>query len=351
MRPLSAITEVLTTLPSLLFGPERDMWAAVTPARVVWYTAKVMCVARGHCDVSFGSLTSRVLIVIMSMLGVVVVGFAEHWTQYGISLSVFYLVPVLAAAWYAGWWPSFWISLFSGVTWYWVDVNSGRSFEYAAIPVWNAFVRLGFFLINGYLATQLHVYLERERRLARQDTLTGLLNGRAFVEEGERFLALARRKRQTFTLVYIDLDNFKLVNDTQGHSEGNKVLCIVAETLLRNTRHYDILARLGGDEFGIMLPDTDHAEAEGYICKVCEVLEKEVSSRRWPVSFSIGVATFREVPDSVDQALNVADALMYRVKRAGKQGVLQGIWPLDMCAAPAFQVQEDVERVRVPEFP
>ncbi len=255
------------------------------------------------------------------------VGFVDDWTGYEISVSIFYLLPVLAAAWYAGWWPGVAVSLFSGITWYWVDLHSGHEYQHAAIPAWNACVRLGFFLTNSHFASQLHMHLERERRLARRDSLTGLTNGRAFLEEAERFFALLRRKAQPVTLVYIDLDNFKQVNDTHGHSEGDKLLCVVADALVRGTRQYDLAARLGGDEFCVMLPQTDHAEAGLFVAKLRGSLEAEVARRSWPVSFSIGVATFQTLPETVDEALRVADALMYRVKHSGKRGVLHERWP------------------------
>lgn len=276
---------------------------------------------------SFASPRTRSEITVLSLLGVALVGCIDDWTGYEISVSVFYLLPVLAAAWFAGWWSGVVVSIFSGFVWYWVEVYSGHEFQHAAIPVWNAFVRLAFFLTNSFFAAQLRTHLELERRLARQDTLTGLMNSRAFFEEAARYFALLRRKAQPVTLVYIDLDDFKLVNDTRGHSEGDKVLCVVAETLTRATRKYDLAARLGGDEFCVMLPDSDHGEAEGFIAKTREMLEKEVMLWSWPVSFSIGAVTFLTLPKTVDEALGAADALMYKVKHSGKNGVLHELWP------------------------
>jgi diguanylate cyclase (GGDEF)-like protein len=290
--------------------------------------------------VPFGSLKARAVIVILSMLSVTLVGYINDRTGYEISVSVFYLVPVLATAWYAGWWSAVAVSLLSGLVWFWVELHAGQVSSNALVSVWNVIVRALFLVINGYLAAQLRVYLERERRLARQDMLTGLLNGRAFLEEAERFLSLARRKKQTFSLAYIDLDNFKTVNDTLGHHEGNKVLRVVAGTLRRTTRHYDIVARLGGDEFVVMLPQTDGREAEGYVRKICRILEEEAALRQWPVSFSIGAATFQKLPDSMEEALNAADTLMYRVKRAGKRGVLQEIWPFEVDILPVLPAKE-----------
>jgi diguanylate cyclase (GGDEF)-like protein len=269
------------------------------------------------------------------------VGFVDDWTGYEISVSLLYLGPVLAAAWYAGWASCVLVSFSSVFMWHWADVHSGPAYEHAAIVIWNAFMRLGFFLTNGYFAAQFHIHLERERRMARQDALTRLMNSRAFFEEAERFFALLRRKVQPVTLVYIDLDNFKQVNDTRGHSEGDKVLCVVADALTRGTRHYDLVARLGGDEFGVMLPETDFGEAEGYVAKTREMLETAVARRGWPVSFSIGVVTFRILPETVDEALGAADALMYKVKRSGKNGVLHECWPSEWDVEAAAQEESD----------
>ena len=281
----------------------------------------------GVTNVAFATVKTRIEVAVLSLLGVVLIGFLDDWTGYEISVSIFYLVPVLAAAWRAGWWPSVLVSFAAAVMWSWSDAQAGYAFGHPAIPVWNAFVRLCFFLTNGYLASQLRSHLEHERRLARQDTLTGVLNGRAFFEETERYMSLARRKGQPFTVVYIDLDNFKQVNDARGHREGDQVLCVVADALEGHARRSDLVARLGGDEFGVMLPEADYEEAAGYVAKARSLLQAGMDRNRWPVTFSIGVVTFREPPVSVDLALNAADELMYRVKRSGKSGVLHEVRP------------------------
>jgi len=196
-------------------------------------------------------------------------------------------------------------------------------------------VRLVFFLTNCFFASELRIHLEREKRLARQDTLTGLMNGRAFIEEAERFFSLMRRKGHPVTLIYIDLDNFKEVNDTRGHSEGDRVLCVVADVLKRETRHYDLAARLGGDEFCVMLPQTRPGDADGYVAKTVRILEAEMAIHRWPVTFSVGVVTFQTPPETVDKAVGMVDALMYRVKQTGKHGVLHQLWSPEQDAVPA----------------
>jgi diguanylate cyclase (GGDEF)-like protein len=194
------------------------------------------------------------------------------------------------------------------------------------VSVWNACMRLWLFFPVVYLAANLRRHLDRERRFARLDPLTGIHNGRAFSEEAERFLALAKRKEQPVTVVFIDLDDFKKVNDAHGHSGGDRILCAVAQTLLKCTRPYDLVARLGGDEFCVLLPDTGAAAARGFMSQASERLEREAAQGNWQVSFSVGVATFRIPPMTVDIALGAADELMYQAKRAGKRQIVYREW-------------------------
>ena len=231
-------------------------------------------------------------------------------------VSILYLIPVFGAAWYCGFWPGAIVAVLTGIMSLVVDMSLGdvmvvhSANPAISVSVWNACMRLWLFFPIAYLAASLRMHLDRERRFARLDPLTGIHNGRAFSEEAERFLALAKRKSRPVTIVFIDLDDFKKVNDVQGHSGGDRVLCSVAQTLLKCTRPYDLVARLGGDEFCVLLPDTGAAAARGFMAQATERLEKEAEQGNWQVSFSVGVATFRLPPPTVDVALGAADELM-----------------------------------------
>jgi diguanylate cyclase (GGDEF)-like protein/PAS domain S-box-containing protein len=158
--------------------------------------------------------------------------------------------------------------------------------------------------------------LERRlRHLAEHDDLTGLMNRRRFQEELERHLAEGRRYGLTGALLVLDLDDFKAVNDTHGHSAGDRVLRDVADALRSRLRETDIVARLGGDEFAVLLPRGTQAAAE----RVCEALEREIPAEvRAPdgagVEVSVGFAPFVDDVASVDDVLSAADASMYAVK-------------------------------------
>lgn len=207
------------------------------------------------------SNASPPIIVAICLVLVGLVGVADYLTGYELSFSIFYLVPIAIVSWYVGRGTGLSISFVSAVAWLNMDLLAGHQYTHGAIPFWNAAVRLGFYTLTVYLLTTLRFHLELEKTLARVDNLTGVLNRRAFEQEGQRLLSLALRNGYPITLAYIDVDNFKTVNDTYGHSEGDRLLRATAETLNRSVRSHDLVARLGGDEFALLLPVTDQQGA------------------------------------------------------------------------------------------
>jgi diguanylate cyclase (GGDEF)-like protein len=251
----------------------------------------------------------------------VLIAILDHMTGYEVSLSIFYLGPVAFAAWLAGRWPGLAVALVSAGVWLVADFTAGHEYTQPWIPYWNATVRLGFFGVTAYLLASLRDHLASERRLARLDPLTGVLNGRAFEEEGGRLLALAGRRGHLTTIAYLDLDNFKAVNDTLGHHGGDELLRAVAQSLVDGVRRTDLVARLGGDEFALFLPETDADTARTVIARLQARLADVQRSDGRPVSLSIGVGTFATAPPTLDDAIHVVDELMYRVKGGGKGDV------------------------------
>ena len=189
-----------------------------------------------------------------------------------------------------------------------------------AIAYWNATVRLGYFLSVAFLATLLREERDMHKLEARVDTLTGLPNRRAFLEAAEAESRRSRRRKYALTLAYIDLDNFKAVNDQQGHGAGDDLLRVVGESLKASARESDAVARLGGDEFAILLPETDIDGAKIFLDNLRARLLKSMQTNRWPVTFSIGSITFsRSV--SVQEMIRRADELMYEVKQGSKNAI------------------------------
>jgi len=183
-------------------------------------------------------------------------------------------------------------------------------------------------LLTG-VAGQLGLAIEQAAKheqleiLSRTDGLTGLLNRRAFHDEVERRLRHAVRNKRPATLLYLDLDNFKSVNDVHGHSVGDTALQAVSALLADRSRGGDILARVGGDEFAVWLDETD---LDGGRAKVKALVANETLCASVPVvadypfALSIGVAAFDpESGESLDLLIDRADRAMYQAKR--KHGV------------------------------
>lgn len=250
------------------------------------------------------------------------VGTIDHLTGYELSFSIFYLLPIVLVTWFVKQRTGFILCGTSAIVWLLVDHTSGHIYSHPMIPIWNAAVRLGFFLVTAYLLGELKTRLRHEEALSKTDHLTQVSNARAFKEVSHRLLQLAVRHRHPAVLGYIDFDNFKAVNDGSGHSEGDRVLQTVASILTRSVRGTDVLGRLGGDEFAVLMPEIGYAAAQTAFARIHQELVEEAAARGWPVGFSIGVAVFPSVPSTIDEALKIAEALMYRAKKAGKNMVI-----------------------------
>ena len=169
---------------------------------------------------------------------------------------------------------------------------------------------------------------ERIYRLAYCDQLTGLRNRRFLLEEMEHVLARSHRDGHYGALLYLDLDNFKLLNDTMGHEMGDRMLRQVAGRLRATVRHSDQLARLGGDEFVVVLEKLDGSlhgaasETERVVAKILAALEQpyQLEAFLFKSTASIGIAMFDGAPTSVETLLRQADLAMYRAKADGRNG-------------------------------
>lgn len=161
------------------------------------------------------------------------------------------------------------------------------------------------------------VVAERTRLLreqARHDGLTGLLNQHSFYEELRRELSRGLRLNHPTTLIYFDLDNFKKLNDTKGHKEGDRVLVGVAESVKSSLRQSDIAARYGGDEFCIILPETAAEEAQNFCSRVSLAIEK--STEGSGITCSMGIASSTpENPVDGNTLVKTADRAMYEAKK------------------------------------
>lgn len=184
----------------------------------------------------------------------------------------------------------------------------------------------------------------RLRQLASTDTLTGILNPRAFYDAANRIISVARRTNATFSVLFIDIDYFKQINDRFGHDTGDAVLRTVANCLSRQIRISDLLGRIGGEEFGVFLPDTNGDGAIQLAEKLriaIQTLKNDiVDTERIQVTASFGVACSQDSDKSVADILRRADAAMYQAKEMGRNRII--VAPhMQESATVSFRVMND----------
>jgi diguanylate cyclase (GGDEF)-like protein/PAS domain S-box-containing protein len=173
--------------------------------------------------------------------------------------------------------------------------------------------------------TERRRYESRLRALAEHDHLTGLLNRRRFEEELRRELSRSARSGRGGAVVSFDLDGFKAVNDLAGHAAGDMVLRAVGNTLATHSRDSDAVARLGGDEFALLLPETDHAQAQAAAQHLLDALHDcrvDVDGTPFQVNASVGVALFTPESVSSEDLLVNADLAMYAAKNQGRDRIV-----------------------------
>jgi diguanylate cyclase (GGDEF)-like protein len=264
---------------------------------------------------------SKTFLITLSFVIVLVLGAIDYQTGGEISIAVFYLVPVALATWFVGRWAGVFISCLSGATWLFTDWTTGHTYSHLLVLYWNSIVNLAFFLAFTLALSAVKKALETAKQSARTEPLTGIPNSRAFGEVLEREIDRARRYGHSISFAYIDLDDFKAVNDRFGHSDGDLLLQAVANTIKEGIRETDTVARLGGDEFAILLPETGPKAARQFIERIRDSLSHDVEEHGWPVTFSIGVVTFMRPPINVNEAIRIADSLMYSAKNSGKNTI------------------------------
>ncbi len=250
---------------------------------------------------------------------VVAVGWLDYITGPEIGLSLFYFLPIMLGGWYfyGNRAAAIAVPFLAAGVWLAADMLTEHGYSSPWIPYWNMSIRLGMFLAIGLTVSRLRRSHSNEQVLSRTDALTGVSNSRYFTELVTREISRSARFAEPFSFAYIDVDNFKTVNDTRGHHQGDELLRALTRTIRENTRSIDILARLGGDEFGILFPRTDARQGEAAVSKLYGIVRQTIS-KAWNVTLSAGVITFRTPPASWDDMVRAADSLMYRAKKEGK---------------------------------
>ncbi len=248
------------------------------------------------------------------------IAWADYLIGYELGLGFFYLFPVMLVAWCAGRAGGLLMAGLCAIAWDAMQIAAGHPLPLHTF--WNSVMRLGSFAMVAYLVARVRAAFDSERYLARTDPLTKVTNRRHFLEilEAENKSRYGR-ERHPFSMAFIDIDDFKRLNDNLGHHIGDQALSLIATVLGENVRDPDVVGRLGGDEFAILLPETDAEDAQIVAVRFLRAVVLAVHNRGWPIGLSVGMITVQGGNIDVDRLLQLADAMMYQAKGAGKNRI------------------------------
>lgn len=261
---------------------------------------------------------SRAFISAFTLALLALAVFVRYLVPSRFSAGFIFLLPISFATWFLSWQVAAIIAVVAAGFLFRFDLrytNAG-----AAVDYWNEFGNLVVATVFIYIFSELRDLYNRQIDLSRRDPLTGLLNRRGF---GERLGIDSRRinrHHRPLTIAYIDVDNFKSINDTYGHAAGDAFLRGLGRQIVTRLRATDYLARMGGDEFAIALPETDQVSARIVLEEIHSDLKRFSAGKISNATISVGAVTFRSDLDP-EAMVAVADRAMYGIKQRGKNNI------------------------------
>lgn len=271
-------------------------------------------------------------ILVLALSLVAMFGWLDFVTGTDVRSVLFYFVPIMLVSWTLGRRYVLLVAVTSALVWGAAEFLL-HDYQFNLASAWNEISALTVFAFVGLSIsalrrerdelrkanTRVRDLLENEERIARTDVLTGLPNSREFLERLQPEIARSIRENKPLCLLYLDLDNFKQVNDRHGHIEGDRVLQRVADALRVCLRAADVPARLGGDEFAALLWQSD-AEGASAVAERLQEAVKKIAPDYPLCNFgaSVGIAWFEKPPQDATEVVRRSDEAMYEAKRAGK---------------------------------
>lgn len=258
---------------------------------------------------------------LLGLLLVAGIGFVDLETGPGFRIFPLYFIPISLGAWVARRTGAAFFALIASATWGYSNWSWHSSDAHFAA---NVFTQLAAFGAVAALTASMRRNFDQAVRTSMIDALTGLANTRGFYDKAENAVELAARKNEPLALIYLDLDDFKQVNDQRGHAEGDEVLKELAKAMRASLRKTDIAARLGGDEFALMLVDGTRDAADRAVARLRQGFGEAARRRGWPVKLSVGALVLDPVESGTRlvDLMREADALMYEAKGEGKDTVV-----------------------------
>ncbi len=282
----------------------RYFFLALIASAIIWNVAVFLSMAFAPPTYEFVALTMIVGVIMAGTLSLSIIYFAF--------LSFFLLMII----------PQFFIMLSYGD-----DLHAGVAMLIVlAIPVMVLLARSIYKDQMEIVKTHesLQESVEELHKLSITDALTGVYNRRHFFETSKDFISIARRNKGDLSLLMIDIDYFKRVNDTYGHNAGDSALIALAEEIRNLLRESDVFARIGGEEFAVLLHDTPLDGAKTIAEKIRKTIEQRIFFHKdveLKIEVSIGISTLNETTNSMDALYELVDKKLYEAKESGRNRV------------------------------
>lgn len=248
------------------------------------------------------------------LLFIALIGLVDYFIGFEAFLTILYLFPVLLITWYGSLVRGIFISVISVLAWFVFTSTGEPQISVLISPFINMIGIWGTFLIVIVIVSGFRTSLKKEQMLSLEDKLTHAISNRAFIEILAKEIKRTARYNRSLTLVYMGVNDMDGVNKKYGREVGDRLLVTVAETIKHNLRTSDSISRLGGDEFGILLPETDHDQAQIVMAKVQKTLNIIMEQNKWKVTYNIGMVACHGEVTSLEELLKQADELMKQAK-------------------------------------
>ncbi len=244
-----------------------------------------------------------------------------------LSFSLFYLFPLAIGMLFCDRWLGWANALFCTLAWMVAFLLSPQRSSSAFYLVWTFMVRIATNAIFAYLLDVLRQVIEGLHELSLIDPLTGAANRRFFEGYLSRTIDRAIRTKEALTLLALDFDDFKELNDRYGHDRGDEALMGLVRAIQGKIRPDDMLCRLGGDEFVLVLYGMDYDRSEEVMARLRQAIREEHAARGIESTQSIGAITFLSMDEGAEAMMKKADELLYEVKREGKNTIKHSLRP------------------------
>jgi diguanylate cyclase (GGDEF)-like protein len=269
----------------------------------------------------------KIILKIIAISSVFLIGYLHYIAGPLFEFHLFFFIPIIIASWFTSQFFSYLILLLVIVSWTIGDYLIVKGTVNLMSFAFNALMHALIIIYLNYLLGYIRQLLIKESQLAREDSLTKIPNRRGFYEYGETAFSTADRHQLPIASIFIDLDDFKSINDTYGHKTGDQLLYETAQVIKDSIRKTDVAGRLGGDEFCIILLNVDSKQAKDFSESLRNKLNEKMQQQGWKTTFSMGIVSYGSAPKNFHHVIQRADNLMYQVKRNGRNGFIQESHP------------------------